>query len=364
MYVWSSLIEIGFRTAIPILIACWLDREFLRDVVTLNYLEHKAIDIKFWVMNKYFLFLFGSLIGVNSFAQQDKQFTHYMFDKMSYNPATTGFRGFCATMIYRNQWDRVERAPNTATFNFQGNFPQQNLGLGISFTKDAIGFQRNNLAVLNAAYHINLNVGILSGGIGMGLINVGFSPDWIPPQTYNDPNLPQPVAGTGADVNIGLHWNGTNLPYYIGVSTTHVAPPTLQNINYSVARHYYGLAGYNFKLNSARPIDLNPSILIKADGATAIFDLNMMANFWINHHSYFWGGLSYRHKDAVALNLGYSFSPKANLKINVFKIGYSFDIMSNPLNTYGRGTHELMLNFCFFTPPPIIAKACNPFVLL
>lgn len=314
-------------------------------------------------MKKGLLLLVVSFFLKFSFAQQDKQFTHYMFDKMSFNPSSTGFNGYCATLIYRNQWDRVERAPNTSLLNVQGNFPKQNLGIGISLTNDAIGFQRNNSVILNGAYHLNTNAGVLSGGIGIGLINVGFSPIWIPPQTYQDPNLPQPISGNAFDMNIGLHWYGKNYPYYVGVSTTHLMPPTLQNINYHVARHYYVLAGYNLKLANFKNVDLRPSVLIKADGATMIFDVNAIADIWLNNFSFLWGGFSYRFKDAVALNAGYAFSPANNAKVNMMKIGYSFDVMTNPLNNYGKGTHELMLNFCIFPPPPVIEKHSNPFIL-
>jgi type IX secretion system PorP/SprF family membrane protein len=315
-------------------------------------------------MNKGLSFLICILAVNFSFGQQDKQFTHYMFDKMSFNPATTGFSGYCATLIYRNQWDRVERAPNTTLLNVQGNFPQQNAGLGISLTNDAIGFQRNNALIVNGAYHFRTNVGVLSGGVGLGIINVGFSPNWIPPQTPQDPNLPAPISGSGFDVNLGLHWHGLTLPYYVGISTTHVAPPTLQNINYQVARHYYVLAGYNYKIPNERNINLKPSLLIKADGSTMIFDVNVASDFWLNDYSFLWGGFSYRLKDAIAFNVGYAFSPSYKVSTNLMKIGYSFDIMTNPLNTYGKGTHELMLNFCIFPPRPVIGKHCNPFILL
>lgn len=306
----------------------------------------------------FFVFWFGFL-----FAQQDKQLTHYMFDKISYNPAATGFKGYCATAIYRNQWDRVQDAPNTVLVNLQANLPQQNAGIGVSFTNDAIGFQRNNTVTLNGAYHVLTNVGILSGGLGLGMVNVSFSPQWIPPQNPIDPNLPGPTAGTGLDANLGLHWYGTTAPYYVGISTTHVMPTALKNINYSVARHYYLLAGYTQQLTWNRRIDLKPSVLIKADGATCIFDVNLMADVWLNTDSYLWGGVSYRYADAVALNIGYAGSLSGNAQLDMFKIGYSFDIMTNPLNPYGRGTHELILNICLF-PPKLIGKHCNPFILL
>ena len=300
------------------------------------------------------------------FAQQDKQFTHYMFDKMSFNPAATGFKGYCGTLIYRNQWDRVQDAPNTTLLNVQGNFPKQNLGVGLSFTNDAIGFQRNNTVTVNGAYHYPTNAGILSGGLGLGIVNVGFNPTWIPPQTTIDASLPTAIAGTGFDVNLGVYWHGTQ-PYYIGISTTHLAPPTLKNINFSVARHYYVIGGYDIALskmlNWGKKVDIKPSFLLKADGAGMIFDINVMGDVWLNNYSYLWGGFSYRLADAVALQLGYAFSPSSIASQNMLKFGYSFDIMTNPLNTYGKGTHELMLNFCIFPPPPAVPRHGNPFIL-
>jgi hypothetical protein len=137
----------------------------------------------------------------------------------------------------------------------------------------------------------------------------------------------------------------------------------LDKINFSVARHYYLLAGYNFTLNTQRKVDIKPNVLIKADGATAIFDLNVLGDFWLNNHTYLWGGFSYRMADAVALSVGCSFSPAASTRVNMMQIGYSFDIMTNRLDPYGKGTHELMLNFCIFPPAKGIGRHGNPFIL-
>ncbi len=318
-------------------------------------------------MKKVLSFLLCYLAVNLSFGQQDKQFTHYMFDKMSFNPAATGFKGYCGTLIYRNQWDRVQDAPNSTLLNLQGNLPKQNLGVGLSFVNDAIGFQRNNTVTVNGAYHFVTNAGVLSGGLGVGIVNVGFSPTWIPPQTDMDALLPTATAGTGFDLNLGLYWHGTTAPYYVGISTTHLAPPTLKNVNFSVARHYYVIGGYDIALsemmNLGKKIDIKPSVLLKADGAGMICDVNVMADFWLNNYSYLWGGFSYRLSDAFALNLGYAFSPANKTSKNMLKFGYSFDIMTNPLNTYGKGTHELMLNFCMFPPPPAVPRHGNPFIL-
>lgn len=318
-------------------------------------------------MKKVLSFVICALAMQLSWAQQDKQYTHYMFDKISFNPAATGTKGYCGTVIYRNQWDRVQDAPNTTLLNVHGNIQKYNLGVGLSFTNDAIGFQRNNTVTINGAYHFPTNAGVLSGGLGLGIVNVGFSPTWIPPQTLTDALLPTATAGTGFDMNLGLYWHGTTHPYYVGLSMTHLAPPTLKNINFSIARHYYIIAGYDLPLGSmlnwSNKFDLKPSTLIKADGAGMVFDINVMADFWLNNFSYLWGGFTYRLSDAVALQLGYAFSPANKTSQNMLKFGYSFDIMTNPLNQYGKGTHELMVNFCMFPPPPAIPRHGNPFIL-
>jgi hypothetical protein len=81
-----------------------------------------------------------------TFSQQDKLITHFIYDKMSINPGETGIDdGICLTSIYRNQWDKVNGAPNSAVFNVAANmnrfFPG---GIGLSFYHDAIGFNRQN----------------------------------------------------------------------------------------------------------------------------------------------------------------------------------------------------------------------------
>ena len=103
-----------------------------------------------------------SVLLFTSYAQQDKLVTHFMFDKMSINPGKTGidmYNGFCATSIYRNQWDKVNGAPNSAVLNVEGNlsrfFPG---GVGVNFYHDAIGFSRQNTVLLNYSYPIQIGI--------------------------------------------------------------------------------------------------------------------------------------------------------------------------------------------------------------
>lgn len=63
------------------------------------------------------LFLFTT-ITQGLFAQQDAQYTQYMFNTMSVNPAYAGSRGqLSIAALYRSQWVGLDGAPKTQTLN-------------------------------------------------------------------------------------------------------------------------------------------------------------------------------------------------------------------------------------------------------
>ncbi|MGB0788374.1 MAG: PorP/SprF family type IX secretion system membrane protein, partial [Marinirhabdus sp.] len=74
-------------------------------------------------------------------AQQDSQYTQYMYNTQTVNPAYVGSRGvFGITGLYRNQWVGLDGAPET--LNVSLNTPvgsSERLGLGVSFVEDRIG---------------------------------------------------------------------------------------------------------------------------------------------------------------------------------------------------------------------------------
>jgi type IX secretion system PorP/SprF family membrane protein len=303
------------------------------------------------------------LLSLSTQAQQDKQLTHFNFDRMSFNPAITGFKGYCGTIIYRNQWDRVQDAPNTTVLNFQGNLQNLNtgpgnLGVGVSFANDAIGDFRSNTVNLNGAYHFKTPVGKFSAGIGLGIMQMAIDGEWVPPSVpiALDPtisNLANKISETQLDWNIGIHYSGKL--GYVGFSATHMAQEAFSIMNYKSRRHYYFLAGTHIPLNLNRPVVLKPAVLLKADGSTMIFDLNLVAEHHFNPEQSVWLGATYRYADGISMMTG--------LNLGNLKFGYSFDWMTNPLKKWGHGSHELMLNYCLFPAPRPITKTNCPHIL-
>jgi type IX secretion system PorP/SprF family membrane protein len=308
--------------------------------------------------NTLIIFIFSSVFS-HFFAQQDKLITNFMFDKMSINPGKTGvdmYNSICATSIYRNQWDKVNGAPNSAVLNIEGNLERFfKGGIGLAFYHDAIGFSRQNNLLLNYSYPIRIsNVGVLGLGFGIGIINYGIEPNWVPPTTATDLSLPVGFAATNLDANFGAYFQGKD--FYVGLSSTHLSESLLKKTvadidqNYQTARHYYFMGGKSFDdvLNGK----IDAQVLLRTDLVKYSFDINTRYFFTINDNELY-GGLTYRNSDAIGVLLGFSPTQK-------FTIGYSYDITINKLASVSRGTHEIVLKYCYAIETPRLTISRNP----
>lgn len=294
------------------------------------------------------------------FGQQDKLLTHFMYDRMSINPGETGLDdGICATSIYRNQWDKVNGAPNSAVLNVAANmnrfFPG---GLGLSFYHDAIGFSRQNNLLLNYSYPINLgNIGVLGAGIGVGMMSYSMNPAWIPPQTMNDPSLPgSDFSAINLDLNFGLYLKGRN--YYAGLSSTHLSESEMLGsatgigvAGYSTARHYYLMGGYKLPNIASGALDFN--MMMRTDMVKFSVDLNSRYFFKKDSKEFGYVGLTYRTSDALGIMLGYN-------AFKNFTCGYSYDITVNKLSSISRGSHEFFVRYCFYLKNPPKTYSTHP----
>ena len=124
--------------------------------------------------------------------------------------------------------------------------------------------------------------------------------------------------------------------YYAGFSATHINQPAIKYddlISTYLSRHYYFSGGYNIKL--VNPLfELWPSVLFKTDLAAWQLDVNTN----IIYDKRFWGGISYRINDAVALLLGMEL-------FNGLKLGYSFDLVTSSIGYYGFASHEIFVSY-------------------
>lgn len=278
------------------------------------------------------LSVFGAL------AQQDPQYTQYMYNTLSVNSAYAGSLGHLAINgIYRTQWVGLEGAPSTQSFTLDTPVGK-NVGLGLSVVSEEIGPSEEQYIDANFSYTIQsgqthkLSFGIKGGG---RVINI----DWTK-GSYRDPDVQfrenitnkfLPVVGAG------LYWHGER--DYIGLAVPNFM--TKERYDYDdIAEdlmneriHVYLIGGIVFDLSAHTKF--KPAVLLKyVAGAPLIADLS--ANFMFNNAVTL--GVSYRTSDSVSALASLQITPQ-------FIVGYAYDYSTTELQNYNSGTHEIMLRF-------------------
>lgn len=298
-------------------------------------------------MKKIFSFLYLLLIAnLAAFSQQDPQFTNNMHYKLGVNPGYAGTEGTINGIILnRYQWSGGEGAPVTLVFSADAAIDAFGApgGIGLNIVSDNLGFAKNTQVNLNYAYHKIVGLGKLGIGASFGVYSQSINGEWEVPeddlgiytQPGSDPAIPQGEASQVAlDMGIGLYLSSNK--YFAGASVTHL---NQANLKYSdlatayLARHYYLTGGYNIKMSDPL-FELRPSFLFKTDLAGWQLDLNTN----VVYNDRFWGGLTYRLQDAVALLMGMEME-------NGLRFGYSFDLTISKLASYGYGSHEIFISY-------------------
>lgn len=319
-------------------------------------------------MKKRLLILSALAFSATSvFGQQDIALTHFIYNKMAVNPGATGIEeGICGNLIYRNQWDKVNGAPNSALFNAEANLESLGKwsgGLGLNVVHDAIGFNRQNNVNLNYSHHFNIGGGTLGVGVGVGLMSFGLNPVWVPPSTLNDPTLPGSSSAMTFDANFGVYYRSTD--WYAGLSSTHLPAPVLSgtplvstgNVQYNEARHYYLMGGYTFRGVGSPNGDLDVQAMMQTD--VVKYSANINARYIYNGKMY--GGLGFRNSDAISVLLGFKFLDNTRPgKYQFFGwAGYSYDLTIGKIASISKGTHEMAVKFCYIPVLPV-TKHKNP----
>ena len=323
-------------------------------------------------MKKTLTIIAFSITGLVTFAQQDAQFSMNMFNRLSVNPAYAGTnKALCATILYRDQWDKFPGAPKTGLLSVDyGQIAHG--GIGFTIDQDQLGFDKTLKAKLAYSFHMAIGTsGTLGIGLDAGMINKSLTGNFIAPDGTSTEfgggtDNAIPWTGTSAttyDVGFGLYY--TNDKLYVGLSSLHLPAqkindkssagntyPLSYDFQYQIARHYYVMAGYDFFLSSK--LTLTPSTLIKSDAAVTTFDLNAK----LLYDNFIWAGISYRLQDAIAPMIGVAWKPNDKQTI---KIGYSYDLGTSDLKAHHSNTHEILLNYCIkWNRPPKIQSHINP----
>jgi type IX secretion system PorP/SprF family membrane protein len=290
--------------------------------------------------SKIVVVLILSLWVKNIFAQQQAQFTQYMYTPLLINPAYAGMEDVMSiSLLHRSQWVGVNGAPVTQVFALSTPLNER-LGMGFSIIRDEIGpaTESNISADISYILQLNDNDLNLSFGIkgGFQYLNVDFSK--LTTHNPNDPSINENINARFSP-NIGAGFYLYNSNWYLGLSspnllsTEHFNNTTVSKV--SNATHFYLIGGRSFPINEN--IKFKPAFMLKGVSGSAV-SLDISANFLFNNS--ITAGVSYRNQASI--------SGLLNIKVTEnLSIGYAYDHDTSDIRYFSGGSHEVILNWSF-----------------
>ncbi|MCS7017746.1 MAG: type IX secretion system membrane protein PorP/SprF [Cytophagales bacterium] len=318
-------------------------------------------------MKRFFVYLLTGLfylMGWQVLAQQDAQFSQFMFNQLYLNPATAGIdsRFVHFNLIHRRQWvgysttlDGDGGAPVSTVLSATMPINAIRSGVGIHLLNDALGPITNNDIQLSYAYHHSLKSGArLSVGFRGGFYNQAFDFGRLRPNEPNDPL----ITGRGResqfvpDFAAGIYYSTPK--YFAGISANHLLQPGFEyGTTFAISpleRNYTLLGGGEIILNT--DLSVRPSAIVKTNLRNVI---SYEGAALLDIRQKYYAGASFRDLgpvSSVSLLVG-----AAILKDNAMTIGYAFDYEITGAAAKAATSHELRIGYRI--PAPKKAELFN-----
>lgn len=290
---------------------------------------------------RYGIILLVVLLSGSARAQQLAQYSQYVFNQFSVNPAVAGSKD-CLDMRlgYRQQWVGLDGAPTTGWVSLHGvlrakgkPFQANKHGIGAFIEADEAGNFGYTSFLLAYAYHMQMSRNFyLSMGLFGGVRQVKLSVGETTLAQYDDPVVnSQAAALVYPEITPGI-WCYSKTAW-AGLSIHQLLANRMGDIGVDsrFSRHIMLSGGYRYRIG--RKTAFVPSGLLKfAGGAPAAFDINGMVE-WNRIYGI---GLGYRNGDAFVAMVKIGF-------LQYFQFGYSYDITTSRLRVASSNTHEVIL---------------------
>jgi len=281
--------------------------------------------------------LLAVLLAVNVSAQQDPQYTQYMYNMNVVNPAYAGsFEGVAIGALYRSQWVGLEGAPTTGTLAIHSPVGKR-VGLGFSLISDEVGPVSETNAYVDFSYTLPVGTGTkLAFGLKAGFTFHDIGTGSIDTIDAGDPFFAQDINETTPNIGAGLYFYKPN-KYYISASMPNILNSVHLDANGlnigSETQHFFAAAGYVFDLSE--DFKLKPHALAKiASDSPISYDLNL--NLFMYNFMEIGGG--YRLDDSFSGMINFLVAPN-------LRIGYAYDSIQSQLDVVTSSSHEIFINF-------------------
>lgn len=275
------------------------------------------------------------------FAQQDPQYTNFLFNNFAINPAVAGLNE-CLDVRggYRQQWVGFEGNPRTIFIHANSrvnSWSTRDVFHGVGgFVESDITGPSSRLSIYGS-YSLHLKISRKTKaafGVHFGGVQYRLDASQLRPGDPTDPAIGGSVSSIAApDITPGIWVYGKD--WYTGFSVRHIVEQQIENLGEESALipHYSLIAGTVF--GDEEQISYIPAIMAKFTRNTKPA---VDVNFWADYKNTVAVGVAYRNEDAVAGMLKVNF-------LKYFTLTYAYDYTLSEIQTGASNTHEVMLGF-------------------
>lgn len=303
-------------------------------------------------MKKHYIKAIGFIVALitsaNCFAQQDAQYTQYMYNTISINPAYAGSRGVLSVVgLHRSQWVGLDGAPRTSTLALHSPIGKGRVGLGGSVIHDEIGPSQETYMNIDFSYTVptskngKLSLGLKAGGhlLDVNFNKLNIDQDGDGRFINNIDNKFSPNVGVGAYYYTDKFYFGLSIPNLL--ETNHFDEANVSSTGNSSFLseeriNYYAITGYTFTLS--KNLLFKPALLTKVVFGAPL-QVDVSANFLLYEKLTL--GAAYRWDAAFSGLIGFQLTDS-------LMIGFAYDRETTELQEYNDGSYEIMLRFELF----------------
>ena len=277
---------------------------------------------------------------LQAFAQQDPQYSLYMFNPLGVNPGYAGSREvLSAVLVHRSQWIGLEGAPETQAFAINTPLKNKKMGVGLQIVNDKIGPKTLQTFTLAYAYRLKLGRGKLAFGLRGGMISYNY--DWAKIE-YKDED--DAIPNTAKEnfmlptFDFGIYYNTRTM--YLGIAMDHINKAqfnllTGQDSINSEARVYSNLTGtFGKAFIVSDNLIIKTSLLFRFARSGANMDIN--SSFLFKNKILF--GVTLRTSGALVVMTEINLTKK-------LRMGIAYDVDGSKVAQSTSGSLEVFIGY-------------------
>jgi type IX secretion system PorP/SprF family membrane protein len=281
---------------------------------------------------------------LNGYAQQLGQTSQFLLNKSLYSPALVGIDNqFEGVLNYRNQWTSMNNSPKTLVLSVNNPFEGKSYAIGGSILTESLGATKRNFFSLSYVYDVKVaDDYLLAFGLSASMTQYRTDGSKLVLTDAGDETIDQKVnmVSLSPDFNFGMAVKHED--FYVGLSVNNLIESRInmlaangkrEQLPLELARHFYVYGSYTVDLDK---FDAIPFVVVKG-ASNSPYQFELGSKF-VHKESKVWGGISYRHLDAISFLLGYTIMEQIDL-------GYSYDLTVSKIRMQTLGSHELSLRF-------------------